>query len=317
MEQLFEFIRSLSIRDKKSLLGKGMKVAEESGELAKVILPYENSYATTHRFVTDRRILEEAVDTILAAISLPYSLGFTTEDIIEMMQEKSNYWMLLQGAEDKITYPLPYEIHVTVKKPDDIQSYKDTCTEIGVKPIVLDLENYKEALIDVMTSSVFYGDNRGAYEETNRISNELKNAGYEVIRKKIETVPFHPAAPSNKSAQQKMPEGCYFESHLSVIISNDEENELLKNITKNQNAHLSRNFFKKIGEGQYIKMVTLRKHDGTYEMFKHELEILKNILSEVYSFELEKEIVEFSIYDTKVSHDFKWLNIEENATVSH
>ncbi len=310
MEQLFEFIKSLSIRDKKSLLGKGMKVAEESGELAKVILPYENSYATTHRFVTDKRILEEAVDTILAAISLPYSLGFTTEDIVEMMQEKSNYWMLLQGAEDKITYPLPYEIHVTVKKPDDIQLYKETCSKVGVKPIVLDLENYKEASIDVMTSSVFYGDNRGAYEETNRISNELKNAGYEVIRKKIETVPFHPAAPSNKTAQQKMPEGCYFESHLSVIISNDPRNELLMDIARNHNAHLSRNFFKKITEGKYIKMVTLRKYEGTYELFRHDLDLLKRDLTS-YLFEFEKEIVEFSIYDTKVSHDFKWLNREE------
>lgn len=51
------------------------------------------------------------------------------------------------------------------------------------------------SLKDVMTSSKHFGDNRSAYEEANRIANKLTSFGYKVVRKKIETVPWHPAAP--------------------------------------------------------------------------------------------------------------------------
>ncbi len=107
MEQLIEFIRSLSIHDKKSLAEKTLKVSEEQGELAKAVLPFVNAYSTTHRFVPDIDILEEAVDTILAAISIPFSLGFTNEQIIQMIHDKSQYWAQLQAGEDKLNYPLP------------------------------------------------------------------------------------------------------------------------------------------------------------------------------------------------------------------
>lgn len=310
-EKLFEFIKELSISDKKSLLGKALKVGEEQGELAKVILPYENAYATTHRFVTDKQILEESVDTILAAISLPYSIGYTTEDIIEMIQKKSAYWAELQAREVGIAHikDIPYEIHVTVEKPKDIELFKNVCKNIGVKPIVLDLENNKGELLDVMTSSHYYGNNIGAYKETRRIAREL-SAYFYLIREKIETFPFHPAAPSDKHAFPKMPANCYFESHLSVIISSEAHNTLLQDLVKKHDAHLSRNFFKKISDEEYIKMITLRSYTGTYENFKKGLELLKRDLG-VMGFVYEKEIVEFCIYDTKISHDFQWLGKEE------
>jgi hypothetical protein len=46
-----------------------------------------------------------------------------------------------------------------------------------------------------MTSSKHFGDNRSAYDESLRIVNELKDYGYKVVRSKIESVPWHPAAP--------------------------------------------------------------------------------------------------------------------------
>ena len=134
------------------------------------------------------------------------------------------------------------------------------------------------------------------------------------IREKIETFPFHPAAPRLKQKNPKMPEGCYFESHISVILHQDEK-EFLKEIAENNKGHLSRNFFKKIDEHRYVNMITIREYQGTFEGFKQKVENMKNQLNE-FGFKYEKEIVEFAIYDTKVSHDYKWLNQQEENTIN-
>ena len=57
-------------------------------------------------------------------------------------------------------------------------------------------------------------------------------------------------------------------------------------------------------------MITMRKYDGLYDDFIVELDRLKSRLS-ANNIDFEKVITEFSIYDTKVSHDFKWLNKEK------
>jgi len=303
---LFDFIRNLSIHDKKSLAEKTLKTSEESGELAKAVLSHQGAYATAHRFTTSEKVLQEACDTILAALSIPYSLGYTDEQILDMLKQKSEYWAELQAKQDRINFPVPFEIHVTIKFPPDIEHFKFTCQKLGVKPIILDLENYTIDLKDVMTSSVVYSDNIGAYNEVKRISDGLRYAGYLIVREKIETIPVHPAAPRSSDKNPKMPDSCYFESHLSIKIGDDEK-KYLQDITEKHGAHLSRNFFKKINIHEYIIMTTLRSYEDTYEKFLERLKAFKAALING-GFNPEKEIVEFSIYDTKISHDFIWLN---------
>jgi len=326
-KQVLEYIKMLSLSDKKSLSQKALKVTEECGELAKVVLPYDNAAGTTHRFIEKNRILEEAVDTILAAISLPYELGYTHEDIENMMQHKAEKWQGLQAKEEKVDYPIPYEIHITVdlecgNNSDDVwvgetmkefgeiqlKLFMETCKKIGVKPIVLDLENSGESVMkDVMTSSKHIGNNASAYIECERIVNDLKNQEFKVVRSKIETVPWHPAAPTEEG--DVMPNDCYFEAHIGCIITREEKGEL-EYIAETHAAHISRNFFKKLEGDKYVNMITLRKYEGTYYQFCHDLTALTNALYEE-KIEFDKVITEFSIYDTKVSHDFLWLEKKE------
>lgn len=309
MNKIFDFIQNLSENDKKSLSQKALKACEEVGELAKVILPYENAPGSFHKFGTREAVLQEACDVILTALSIAYDLKFTHEEILNMIEEKSTYWASLQAVENNLKFPIPYEIHVTIEHPEHIDTYKDVCTKIGVKPIVLDLENKDYKGIDVMTSSVHYGDNRTVYDETARIAKELTNYGYNVIRKKIETVPFHPAAPT-KINNLEMPKNCYFECHISVKI-HLEDKHFLETITKDFNAHLSKNFFKKLENCQVIQMITLRSWDK-FEFFKAKVNRLIDELTKT-GFNYEKEIIEFCIYDTKISHDYQWLNKEEKS----
>jgi NTP pyrophosphatase (non-canonical NTP hydrolase) len=312
-KKLLDYIQGLSKRDKKNLTSKALKVSEEQGELAKAVLPFESAYACRHRFVDKYKILEEVADTILAAISIAYDLDFSHEDIADMLDEKAQVWQSRQAAEDGANFPLPYEIHITVEKGEDVDQdvfsnkFKTACESIGVKPIVLDLNNSSgDKLKDAMTSSNHHGDNRTAYEEMQVISSKLKRLGYKVVREKIETVPWHPGSP--KKQGESMPKNCYFESHIGVLISDsDDDRENLQALAVRVDAHLSKNTFKKVEDGKYIVMLTLRDYHISREEFLSKVEKALAELN-IEKWEMpKKEVVEFAIYDTKISHDYLWL----------
>ena len=109
-----EFIKQLSLSDKKSLSQKALKTCEEVGELAKAILPFDSAHGTNHRFVDREKILEEIADVHLTNLSIAYSLGFSDEEITDMIHQKSLKWSELQAKEEKAQFPLPFEIHITV-----------------------------------------------------------------------------------------------------------------------------------------------------------------------------------------------------------
>lgn len=311
MNKINEFIKTLSENDKKTLTGKTLKATEELGELAKAVLPYENAPGTLHRFVHRRQILENAVDLMLCAMSIAYDLKYSDEEIESMMHEKATKWAGLQAKEGRVNFPLPYEIHVTVDALMDersIQIFKDTCQEINVKPIIIDLEvDGKVIMKDAMTSSVHYGDNNTAIKEANQIAKHFKINGYDVLRVKIETVPWHPAAPSKGYFinNNEMPKNSYFESHLRIITT-EGERKILEMIASRNGAHLSRNFFKKLNNEQYVIMMTLRSYRDTSEEFKKKVDELQKILKEA-NFVVDKTEIEFAVYDSKMDHDLEWI----------
>jgi len=331
MNNINDFIKTLSIKDKKTLSQKGLKLVEEMGELARIILPYDSAHGTNHRFTDREALLEEVVDIHLSNISIAHSLGFTDEEFNDMLVKKSEKWSQLQASEEKAEFPLPFEIHVTVDAnnitetklndffthPYDLHTFKSVCDGIRVKPIVIDLEINDGSIIkDVMTSSKHFGDNRSAYEESKRICDDLKRHGYKVLRNKIESVPWHPAAPVISTGKE-IPNGCYFEAHIGVTIypgQKDELNDFVKStltdsslIELSGTAKLSQNFFKKSKDGsKFVNMLTYRSNMCGSPKFKLEVEGIKHLLQEE-GFEFEKVEVEYAVYDTNVTHDAKWI----------
>ena len=334
MTNLNDYIKSLSIKDKKTLSQKALKTCEEVGELAKAILPFDSAPGTNHRFIDREKILEEIADVYLTNISIAYSLDFTDEEIEDMIQKKAMKWQEIQSKEDKSSFPLPFEIHITIDmsrivdgngdstngRKLFVEDFKHYCKSLGVKPIVIELELENGTLEDVMTSSKHFGDNRSAYEEAERIANELSRYGYKVVRKKIETVPWHSAAPIVDGVIP-IPNGCYFESHIGVVIEPDEKQEL-NNFVEALNAgmedtgvggvaKLSQNFFKKSKDGsKFVNMITYRNNICGYDTFKDEVDMIKSSLTDE-GFSYEKVEIEYAIYDTNVSHDNMWLKEKE------
>lgn len=301
-----QFAKQLAQDDKKSLSQKLAKTMEEVGELASVILPHEDADGVRHRFIVNEQILEECVDVVLCAQSIIHSLNFSKDEVEAMVKRKLEKWHGLQATENEVfNKPIPYEIHITVSIIDNmIPTFCAVCQNIDVKPIVLELQRTNNNYIqDVMTSSVHYGYNHTAYHTMTTIADTLRQHGFEVVRQKIETVPWHPAAP--KTNDDPMPTGCYFESHLAVLCCNDSLVQLSQ-LSQQHNAHLSRNQFKTIDEESFIMMVTLREYSGGRVQFEQNVRQLKQIM-EQHGFSVDKVITEFSIYDSKVSHDAEWM----------
>lgn len=139
-------------------------------------------------------------------------------------------------------------------------------------------------------------------EEVKRISNGLSRAGYRVVREKVETVPWHPAAPADSD---NMPEGCYFECHFNIRVDAGTNHAILKTIADLNNCHLSKNNFKEYADGSAVLMMTFRSYEDTRYAFTKQVEAIKGKLL-MKGFVVEKEIIEFAIFDTKVNHDAQW-----------
>lgn len=311
-KELTEYLRFLSKRDTKNLTQKTLKTTEELGELARKVLPYENAFATNHRIVTKANILEEVADTMLCLLSIAHDIEASDEDIESMVSRKAAVWAEKQEAEIGLSFPIPFEIHITVSTSApgfDLENFKLACKDVGVKPIVIDLQNNggDAVMQDVMTSSKHFGDNNTVMKEVERISNGLKHQCFSVIREKVESVPWHPAAPRRSNTTSEMPKDCYFESHFAVILNEGQDASPLDVIATEYNLHKSRNIFKKYDNGVSIIMLTSRAYDGTYEDFLEKAEAVKAAFAEK-KFDIEKVIIEFSVFDTRVSHDSAWLS---------
>lgn len=304
---LIEFIMQLTACDKKSLSQKALKTAEEAGELAKRVLPYEGAHCTNHRFVTDDRILEECADVMLTSMSIAYHLGFTHEELVAMMLAKAKKWERLI-AQDPLE-SLPYEIHITVTVPEteSIESFTarftDWCDRAQVKPVILDLHGQMN-IKDVMTSHVHVGTNQTAYATAIKTYTALTFADFCPVRIKIETVPWHPAAP--QTSTDIMPRHCYFECHVPLRIAiGDVDNA--RALCESLGMHMSANA-RKVYDGEMVYMATYRRNDTYYPMFQTLVDERVEQISRQYSLAKEKPHIEFSVYDTNVAHDSGWLD---------
>lgn len=309
-KEIFDYIQKLSTNDEKTLMLKALKTGEEYGELVKKILGYEMAPQHSHRFIVEENILEEIADIFLCVLSIAYNLNFTTEEIFAMIEKKAEYWDSLQVKEKKAKFPLPFEIHITVKNDSNIDKFRETCILLGVKPILLDLQeqNGEQIILkDLMTSSKKYGNNQEIYNEMRRISVGLRDAGFEVLREKIETTPLHPQAPSDNDINKftGMKPGNYFESHIGVILHKQRKPQLIT-IAEKWGAHFSKNAFKVYDENTSKQMITFRSTQDTFESFKCMIRNITNDLDEA-KFEYEKPIIEYSIFDTKQNHDKTWI----------
>jgi hypothetical protein len=202
----------------------------------------------------------------------------------------------------------PFEIHITVKD-GNIEHFKTTCETLYIKPLLIDLQ--VDNACDLMTSSIgMFWNNNQLQKELDRITSGLTTEGFEVIRSKVECSPNHPIVPRTMisgafNGLSTPPSHCYFEAHLSLNLDEFSDVEELNSLCSQNNAHLSRNKFKKI-EDSYTQMITIREYKGTLDKFMFKCNDFINLLMDNH-FEVIRSIVEYCIHDDKISHDNKWM----------
>jgi hypothetical protein len=195
-----------------------------------------------------------------------------------------------------------YEFHITLKNVDKT-NFTNFCKINNIKPIVLDIQK-KDGLKmyeEVMTSSTKRLKNdHEAIKYIKELSNKLKHQGFSIIREKIE-------AESTHNDVDKLISGKYLESHLNVLVRTSTDLQHLSNVCIKHDCHLSKNINKVTKNGSII-MVTYRD-SVKLAIFKNKLNAIINDIKSIpsNSINIEKEVIEYAIYDSNLDYDKLWL----------
>jgi plasmid maintenance system killer protein len=189
-----------------------------------------------------------------------------------------------------------YELHVTVKT-ESVGQFVEDCKEIGVKPIVIEIQNKSEECEQqIMTSSKHSGEN---YKDTlNDVVSKLLNKGYQILRQKVEIMPEN----------EKHKDFIYYESHFRLKLPKEKNVVSMFMLTDYCflfNWHYSKNLFKSSADYDY-QMITYRNSEISLKVFKSELESMKKCLNGL-NIEFDKIEIEEAIYDSNQMIDASWL----------
>jgi NTP pyrophosphatase (non-canonical NTP hydrolase) len=295
---LIEQVERLSRRDTKSLSQKALKATEEVGELAKAVLPLEGAAGTTHRLPCEGKVIEECADLMLVAYSIMHSMGVSVEEAAQVIRRKADYWEFLQENEDRAEEKgLVFEIHLTVGEATDLTAFCADCVDLGVKPIILDLYTPGQTIKDIMTSSTFKGTTTEVVRHAKDLADDLRARGYDVVREKIETAPWHPAA-----LHQPRRPSRYFEAHLAFRAKRAE----VEAFAEKHGVHLSANMMKKRGKQVVMGTYRVDARETTAVDFAAAVDNIRAAATEA-GFTVNPPIVEYSLSDTKENHDSEWI----------
>ena len=187
---------------------------------------------------------------------------------------------------------MEYEIHITVENND---TFIKTCEEIGVKPIVIVVDETNQESNQVMTSSKHSGTSWR--EVMNNLSKSLIDKNQKILRQKVELLPD-----VNKSDSH-----VYYESHLRLKLKKGYDRAPLKHICKYMNFHISRNLFKKNEEFDWL-MITYREYNIELSKFNSIIDTMKGILDNM-NIEYDKIEIEECVFDSNEKIDSEWLKM--------
>ncbi|GAA1098294.1 nucleotidyl transferase AbiEii/AbiGii toxin family protein [Nocardiopsis composta] len=148
-------------------------------------------------------------------------------------------------------------------------------------------------------------------------SEALATAGFPVLRTKIEAAPADHGVPADRAAAEALPEWCYFEHHVKLLLPGDADLAALAALVEPHSARLSRNARKVRADGAQERFVTQRcsrvgrPHAGG--MLGRLLTALRRHgLSQVTpqnpGFGIVSMEQEFVVYDSALSLDAGWMD---------
>lgn len=194
-----------------------------------------------------------------------------------------------------------FESHLTVEPTDDDERLRSLAQRHGAKYTRIVLDRGRSPDQPMVTVR-----GRGTLDEQRALTaawtRRLRAAGFPVTRAKIE------AAPDNAGVPQagELPDGCYFEHHLKVVLADDAGIAAVREIGERHAAHVSRNARRALPGGRHERFVTQRCHDAAQPEARRRLAALIAELTAAGfpPVEIEEEYV---VADSNLALDAGWI----------
>uniref|UniRef100_A0A6B2LC49 Uncharacterized protein n=1 Tax=Arcella intermedia TaxID=1963864 RepID=A0A6B2LC49_9EUKA len=205
-----------------------------------------------------------------------------------------------------------FETHITVKTdlqkdPHQIQKFKDLCTNIQVKPVLIELPNGVNPT-QMMTASYSTGPIDEVLPGAYKLSQYFIKHDFDIQRTKIEAMCSTEGVPVTDQEALLLPHTNYFEFHIKVGLNPDQlaHMEQISSLCHEHNAHLSKNSFKVMLSGVEERFITLR----IYKKGKaNALEAFNRCVSAIQQkgYKILTTQREYSVFDSNVQLDSGWI----------
>jgi hypothetical protein len=197
-----------------------------------------------------------------------------------------------------------FEAHVTVRPPANLAAFRAACDELGVKCVEIELP-VGETPAQPMTASLHHGAFPDVLRQVEALARTLVAAGFEVVRTKIEAMPDNAGVPATDDDAAAAP-GNYFEYHVKLVVPPDADLSAVAGACEPHGARLSRNARTRRPDGAEERFVTLRVHAGRATA-EEKFEALAATLASHPGIQIEKQICEYTVFDSDRAVDRGWL----------
>ncbi|GGV32824.1 hypothetical protein GCM10010495_57070 [Kitasatospora herbaricolor] len=200
-----------------------------------------------------------------------------------------------------------FEIHVTVRcEGRELQRLDRWAVDRGVKLTHIVLARGRTTSQPMLTLG-----GPGTLREQRRTARataaELRDAGFEPIRVKIEATPWTSGVPATDAAAARLGPAFYFEHHLKVLLGPGTGREDLAGVSGPHAAHVSWNARRTDRAGRQERFVTQRCHGVGLATAGERLARLVDAVSGA-GFEIVSVEREFVVSDSDITVDDGWLD---------
>lgn len=203
-----------------------------------------------------------------------------------------------------------FEAHVTVRAPgpSEVAALERYAAARGVKfaHIVLDRgRTPSQPMLTLRASGALPGV-RAAVEGAVR---EVRDAGFEVVRAKVEAAPWAEGVPESDEAAVALGARYYFEHHIKLLLPPGADAAPLAELASGHCAHLSRNARRVRADGRAERFVTQRCRMVGRRTAGARLDALTAAIGAA-GYEMASAEREFVVYDSDASLDAGWISEE-------
>ncbi|MEU4208656.1 hypothetical protein AB0F13_01410 [Streptomyces sp. NPDC026206] len=205
-----------------------------------------------------------------------------------------------------------FEAHVTVRAtaPDEVSAIERYAAARSVKfaHIVLNRGRTPSQPMLTLRSS---GALPAVREAVAGVVRGVRDAGFAVVRVKIEAAPWAEGVPESDEAAVALGAGYYFEHHIKLLLPSGADVAALARLATGHSAHLSRNARRVRADGRAERFVTQRCHAVGRRTAGARLDALVAAVR-ADGYDMASVEREFVVHDSDESLDAGWI-VEEGT----